>query len=93
MVRRIYVTANHVMSESEMYARPEFVQLDLLTDHESEEREREKEKSELEREKRVQQAMIDIKKKFGKNAVIKGMNLREGATGRDRNRQIGGHKA
>ena len=47
----------------------------------------------LDREKRMQEAMLSIKKKFGKNAVLKGMNLQEGATSRDRNEQIGGHKA
>ena len=51
------------------------------------------ENAELEREKRMQKAMIDIKKKFGKNAILKGMNLEEGATAKDRNEQIGGHKA
>ena len=47
----------------------------------------------LDREKRVQEAMLSIKKKFGKNAVLKGMNLQKGATAMDRNEQIGGHKA
>ena len=47
----------------------------------------------LDREKRMQEAMLSIKKKFGKNAVLKGMNLQKGATARDRNEQIGGHKA
>ena len=47
----------------------------------------------MEREKKMQQAMVDIRKKFGKNAILKGMNLEEGATARERNRQIGGHKA
>ena len=45
------------------------------------------------KEKRIQHAMLDIKKKFGKNAILKGMNLEEGATAKDRNSQIGGHKA
>ena len=49
--------------------------------------------AELDREKRMQEAMLSIKKKFGKNAVLKGMNLQEGATAKDRNEQIGGHKA
>ena len=56
-------------------------------------REREKEEAALEKEKRIQHAMLDIKKKFGKNAILKGMNLEEGATAKDRNSQIGGHKA
>ena len=50
-------------------------------------------RQELAREKKVQQAMLTIKKKFGKNAMLKGMNLSEGATAKDRNEQIGGHKA
>ena len=51
------------------------------------------EEEKLERERRMQEAMLSIKKKFGKNAVLKGMNLEEGATAKDRNEQIGGHKA
>ena len=54
---------------------------------------KEQEKKELEREKSMQKAMLEIKKKFGKNAILKGMNLEEGATAKDRNAQIGGHKA
>ena len=54
---------------------------------------RKRKKLALDREKRMQEAMLSIKKKFGKNAVLKGMNLQEGATARDRNEQIGGHKA
>ena len=54
---------------------------------------RKQEDEELVREKKVQQAMLTIKKKFGKNAILKGMNLEEGATAKDRNAQIGGHKA
>ena len=54
---------------------------------------RRKEAAALEKEKRIQHAMLDIKKKFGKNAILKGMNLEEGATAKDRNSQIGGHKA
>lgn len=57
------------------------------------EQQRKKENEALEREKKMQQAMVDIRKKFGKNAILKGMNLEEGATARERNRQIGGHKA
>ncbi len=48
---------------------------------------------EFEKERHIQEAAIEIKKKFGKNALLKGMNFEEGATARDRNRQIGGHKA
>jgi DNA polymerase V len=57
------------------------------------ERERADERAALEKEKQMQTAIIDIKRKFGKNAILKGMNLEEGATAKDRNAQIGGHKA
>lgn len=92
-IRRIYITANRVVNEAEAEQKPIFEQLDLLTDYEAVEKQRNAEASELEKEKRMQQVMLDIKKKFGKNAILKGMNLREGATTRERNRQIGGHKA
>ena len=92
LVRRMYVVANHVAGESSVTAvEPE--QLDLFTDYAASERERQTEREALEREKRRQRAMLEIKKKFGKNAILKGMNLEEGATARDRNRQIGGHRA
>ena len=51
------------------------------------------EKQKLEKERKMQEAMLSIKKRFGKNAVLKGMNLEEGATAKERNNQIGGHKA
>ena len=70
-----------------------YEQLDLFTDYAALEKEREKGQADLEREKKMQKAMLEIKKKFGKNAVLKGMNLEEGATARNRNGQIGGHKA
>ncbi|MGM9936274.1 MAG: DNA methylase [Candidatus Ornithomonoglobus sp.] len=93
MVRRIYITANRVVDEAAVQEKPVFEQLDLLTDYEAIDKQREEEASALEKEKRVQQAMIDIKKKFGKNAILKGMSLREGATTLQRNNMIGGHKA
>ena len=70
-----------------------YEQLDLLTDYSVQQEQQAAENADLEREKRIQKAMIDIKKKFGKNAILKGMNLEEGATAKDRNEQIGGHKA
>ena len=92
LVRRMYVVANHVTEESGVAtAAPE--QLDLFTDYAALERERQAEREALDREKRRQKAMLEIKKKYGKNAIFKGMNLEEGATARDRNRQIGGHRA
>lgn len=88
MSKRITITANHIVSESGA-AKEEYEQLELFTDYEVIER-REKE---LEREKKMQSAVLEIKKKFGKNAVLKGMSLEEGATAKARNEQIGGHKA
>lgn len=69
----------------------EFEQMDLFTDYQALEQEREEEKAARERERRIQEAMLDIK--YGKNAILKGLSYQEGATGKERNRQIGGHKA
>ena len=93
LVRRIYVTANHVVKESEVSGREHFQQMDLFTDYEKLEAEREAREAELAREKQLQQAMLSIKKKFGKNAILKGMNLQKNATAKDKNSQIGGHRA
>jgi DNA polymerase V len=93
LVRRLNLTANHIVSESDMAKKEEYVQLDLFTDYEEAQKKRLEEEKALEKEKKMQYAMLGIKKKFGKNAILKGMNLQEGATAKDRNRQIGGHKA
>jgi len=93
LVRRVNITANHVVDESTVQKKDSIEQLDLFTDYAAVQVEKEKEEAELEREKKVQQAMLEIKKKYGKNAILKGMNLEEGATTLERNKQIGGHKA
>ena len=94
LVRRLNIVANHVLPEADVPKKNDgFVQLDLFTDYAALELKQERERTELEREKKMQQAMLSIKKKFGKNAILKGMNLEEGATAKDRNAQIGGHKA
>lgn len=93
LVRRVNIVANHVIDESLVPSQPEVEQLDLFTDYEARERLQAEHAATLERERRQQQAVLSIKKKFGKNAILKGMNLEEGATARDRNAQIGGHKA
>lgn len=93
LVRRINVTANHLKDEKEIEAETEFEQLDLFTDYKALEEERAKEKKDRERERRAQEAVLAIKKKYGKNAILKGMNLEEGAQTVARNSQIGGHKA
>lgn len=94
LVRRLNIVATHVIPEGEApKMEPGFEQLDLFTDYAAEQAKREKEDAELSRERKRQEAVLAIKKKFGKNAILKGMNLEEGATARDRNAQIGGHKA
>jgi len=93
LVRRINLVAGKVAFESEVKAQKEtYEQLDLFTDYMAVKEKQEEEQKSLERERKMQQAMIDIKKKFGKNAILKGMNLEEGATMKERNRQIGGHR-
>lgn len=93
LVRRIYISAGHVVDKAGIPAKEAYEQLDLFTDYTALKKEREREEKFLEREERMQQATLDIKKKFGKNAIVKGMNLEEGATTIERNKQIGGHKA
>jgi DNA polymerase V len=94
LVRRMYVVANHILPKDEAPKKNEVpVQMDLFTDYGALEESRKIEEAELDRENRLQKAAIAIKKKYGKNAILKGMNLEEGATARDRNAQIGGHKA
>ena len=93
LVRRITLTANRVVVENSVKKQDTFEQMDLFTDYAKREAEEKKEQQELEKEKKLQRAMLDIKKKYGKNAVLKGMNLQEGATARNRNGQIGGHRA
>ena len=93
LVRRINMSVNHLEVESAVVQKEEYEQLDLFTDYAQKEEKDREERQMREREKNMQHAMIDIKKKYGKNAIIKGMNLQEGATACDRNRQIGGHKA
>lgn len=93
LIIRINIVANKLVDEHSVKNANKYEQLDLFTDYEILKKQREKENAESEREKRMQNTILDIKKKFGKNAILKGMNLQEGATAKDRNNQIGGHKA
>lgn len=93
LVRRINLAANHVLDESSVKQDSVIEQLDLFTSYEDLQELQKAEEKELERERRQQQAMLKIREKYGKNAILKGMNLQEGATARERNEQIGGHKA
>lgn len=93
LIRRLNITACHVVPDGQATPKETVQQLDLFTDHIEEEARRRKEEERLGREKRMQKAVLEIKRKYGKNAILKGMNFQEGATARDRNRQIGGHRA
>lgn len=93
LIRRITISANKLVPEHLVKYEEQYEQLDLFTDYEALQKQHAEEEAALERERRMQKAMLDIKKKFGKNAILKGMNLEEGATAKDRNAQIGGHKA
>ena len=92
LVRRLNLVACHILPEHLAVQPVDDTQLDLFADPE-EDRRKEQQAEELNREKRRQRAVLTIKKKYGKNAIVKGMNLEEGATAMDRNGQIGGHKA
>ena len=93
LIRRISLTAARVIPESEASEKVEYKQLDLFTDYVAEQEKMDRETAVLEKERKMQLAVLEIKKKFGKNAVLKGMNLQDGATAKERNAQIGGHKA
>ena len=93
LLRRVTVTANHLLDETQVVKEETYEQLDLFTDYAALEREQEEKKRQLSKERKLQEAMLSIKKKYGKNAILKGTNLQEGATAIERNRQIGGHKA
>ena len=92
-VRRMYVVANHVIEESKASAEPEQIQMSLFDDPEEIEKKNAAEKEARERERKIQETSIKLKKKFGKNAILQGMNLQEGATTIERNKQVGGHRS
>ena len=90
LVRKLYLTAGHVRQKEE---EGEYHQMDLFADYGEAGRKKQEEEEKRRKEERLQSAVLDLKKKFGKNAVLKGMDLEEGATMRERNGQIGGHRA
>ena len=92
-IRRFYLTATRVADEASAPDKKAFEQIDLFTDYAAKREQDSKVAAELEKEKKMQRAVLDIKKKFGKNAILKGMNLQEGATAKDRNNTIGGHRS
>lgn len=93
LVRRITIVANRLTQEEDAYEKQSYEQLTLFMDYEALQKEREEENEALAKERRLQEAMLAVKKRYGKNAMLKGMNLQEGATTIERNNQIGGHRA
>ena len=93
LVRRLNLTVNHVVSESSVSQHQQPQQLDLFTDYEALAKQQEAEQAVLEKERRMQKAQLAIKQRFGKNAILRGLNFEEGATAKERNNQIGGHRA
>lgn len=93
LVRRLNISANHLTEEKQAEQETTYEQYDLFTDYKVLEQKKKQEQQALEKERKLQEAMLEIKNRFGKNAVLKGTSFREGATGRERNEKIGGHKA
>ncbi|HZJ99833.1 MAG TPA: DNA methylase, partial [Tissierellaceae bacterium] len=93
LVRRVNITAKRVVEEKTLETKDEIEQLNLFTDYKTADREKEEEEAELVRERKVQETILNIKEKYGKNALLKGLNLEDGATTVDRNKRIGGHRA
>ena len=93
LIRRVTISANNLVLEKNIEDKQHYEQLDLFTDYDELIAKREKQNAELQKERKIQEAMLDIKSRYGKNSIIKGTNLQEGATSIERNKQIGGHKA
>ena len=94
LIRRLNLCVNHVVPESTLAQQPaQPQQLDLFTDYETLERQQQEEQARLDKERRLQEAQLKIKQRFGKNAILRGLNYSEGATAKVRNAQIGGHRA
>lgn len=92
LVRRLTLTFNHLTGEDDTATAGAAVQLELFTDYDEMRRLSQLEQAELGKERRRQEAVLKIKKMFGKNAILKGLNYADGATQRERNSQIGGHR-
>jgi len=91
LIRRLSISANKLLDETRVPRQAEAEQLDLFTDYDAREKRQRADEAAHAKERKIQEAMIGIKKKYGKNAILKGMNLEEGATARERNQTIGGH--
>lgn len=93
LIRRLSISANKLLDEASVPKEEETEQLDLFTDYAANEQQAQADEAAHAKERKIQEAMLGIKKKYGKNAILKGMNLEEGATAKERNQTIGGHQA
>ena len=93
LIRRLSISANRLLDEDAAQQQETVEQLNLFTDYNAKEEQQEVDAASHARERKIQEAMLDIKRKYGKNAILKGLNFEEGATAKERNRQIGGHQA
>ena len=93
LIRRLNLTVNHVVDEASVSEHQAPQQLDLFTDYEALAQQKAEEKAALDKERRMQEVQLAIKRRFGKNAILRGLNFEEGATAKERNKQIGGHRA
>jgi DNA polymerase V len=92
LIRRLNVTVNNVVGEESLKTNtPQ--QLDLFVDYEKAERQKKLKQQQFDKEQRIQKAQLMIKQRYGKNAILRGLNFADGATAIERNTQIGGHKA
>ena len=92
LIRRVNIAACNLISEDDI-PEDKPLQLDMFTDYEAVDREKKAQQAAEEKERKLQRVTLAIQDRFGKNAMLKGMNLMEGGTTIDRNGQIGGHKA
>ena len=93
LVRRLTLAVHHVMRETDIPPSPVPTQFELFIDYEAKARQEREEKQCRDKERRLQEARLNIRERFGKNSILRGLNFEEGATARERNQQIGGHKA
>ena len=93
LIRRLSISANKLLDEAEAPKAHKAEQMDLFTDYAAREAQEQADKAVHARERKLQEAMLGIKKRYGKNAILKGMNLEDGATAKERNQTIGGHQA
>lgn len=94
LIRRLNICVNHVVAESSLthqHVQPQ--QLDLFTDYEALKQQEKEQQEQLEKERRLQEVQLQIKQRFGKNSILRGLNFEKGSTAKERNAQIGGHKA